>query len=58
MSFVTVKSTTEADCGCVVVQCANDQFARVAGYGAVGGKAGDGGVGDGEFGMGGGEGFA
>lgn len=58
MSFVTVKSTAEADCRCVVVQCANDQFARVAGYGAVGGKAGDGGVGDGHKGVAGGEGFA
>ena len=58
MSFITVKSSPEADCRCVIVKCSNDKFARVAGDGAVGGKAGDGGVGDCEGGVGGGEGFA
>ncbi len=58
MSFITVKSTAEADCGCVGIECANDQFAGMTGDGAVGGKAGDGGVRDGEGRVGGGEGFA
>ena len=52
MPLVAVESTSEAN-GRDAVQLPDDQFARVAGYGAVGGKAGNGGVGDGKLGLGG-----
>lgn len=58
MSFITVKSTTEANCGCVGIEGANDQFSRMTGDCAVGWKAGYGGVGDGEGGGIWGEGLA
>lgn len=52
MSFITVESPAEAN-GRDGVQLTDDQFARVPSYGAVGWKPRDGGVRDGEFGLGG-----